>query len=679
VRSILFDAFAESARRRFETRLAHRRERRRGLAPSGFLHRRHNDARRDAHHRRSLAIRRWCFATGVGVTTMKARWVSVLVALVLAAPGVAFAKTGFGDRVDAFCSAQGRGTPFADRMGQGFLSECSLCHAFNYPPTLPDKGNTFDPPARDYLAAKQTGDYSAFCPAVTNQLPSITPIADRSANVGQMVVIDVSASDADGDALALSVSNAPAGSSFVDNGDGTASFTWTPGAGDVGSRTVTFLAQDDAVPPGQAMEPVAILVGSTNRPPVLGAIGNRTGDPGALLEIAVAATDPDGDALSLSAAPLPAGATFSDAGDGSALFSWTPAAGQVGNHAVTFRVMDDGVPVAQDSEAVTLTIGRVNARPTLDPIGNRRTRVGMPLHVALHASDPDGGMLAFDATGLPPGAVFTDAGDGTAAIDWTPASLAPSSHPVTVSVSDDGVPPEADAESFLLMVEAAAPPSEARIDDAWWEQKGRFAGRLRVLGSGARPKETVAVLDAETGLVIGSRPATGKGDFKLKIEPIVAPCEVQVQAGDARGAPVAVREAPASCGTEASLFVRAEWECAEPAEEGEEAEEAGLEVKGARAPVGAQVEVREAGSGAPLGATQADMRGRFHLEVPMAIAPAAVEAIVMAGEHTWSSGPVPVGVDCDDEDEEDDEDDDEHEKPAKEPKKRERSDDREDD
>jgi hypothetical protein len=602
----------------------------------------------------------------------------MLAALLLAVPGVAFAKTGFGEKVDAFCSAQGRGTPFADRMGQGFLSECSLCHAFNYPPSLPDKGNIFDPPARDYNAAKRTGDYSAFCPGVTNQLPRITPIADRSANVGQMVVIDVSASDADNDPLTLSVSNPPSGSSFVDNGDGTATFAWTPAAGDLGSRTVTFVAQDDAVPPGQAMEPVQITVGSSNRPPLLGAIGNRTGDPGVLLEIAVAATDPDRDALALSAMPLPPGASFTDAGDGTGLFQWTPTAGQTGNHTLTFRVTDDGVPFAQDSEAVTLTIGRVNARPTLDPIGNRRTRAGMPLHVALHASDPDGGMLAFDATGLPPGAMLSDAGDGTGAIDWTPPSGSPSSYPVTVSVTDDGVPAESDSESFLLMVEAGGAPSEARVDDAYWEESGRFKGRLRVLGSGASPKEMVGVLDAATGLVIGSRRASGKGEFKLKVEPIVAPCEVQVQAGETRSAAVTVRSAPANCGSDPSLWVRAEWECAEPEEEGEPAEEASLEVKGARAPVGAQVQVLEAGTGAPLGSTQADDRGRFRLEVPMAIAPSAVEVVVTAGEYEWSSGPVSVKVDCDDDDDDEDEDD-EHEKPTKEPKKRERSDDRDDD
>lgn len=601
------------------------------------------------------------------------RFASLFVALTLLAPEFAGAKPGFGEQVDAFCSAQSRGTPFADLEGGGFLSECALCHQFVYPPGTPAKKNVFDPPGRDYATGKSSGDFSGFCPAVTNRLPMITPIADRSANVGQMVVIDVSASDGDNDPLSLSVSNAPTGSFFVDHGNGSASFTWTPGASDIGSRSVTFLVHDDAMPPGQAMEVVVITVGSSNRPPQLGAIGPRPGDPGLPLEIDIIASDPDDDALTLSATPLPAGASFRDDGNGTGRFAWTPDTGQIGNHVVTFRVGDDGVPMADDSEDVTLTIGRVNGWPVLAPVGDRRTKVGQPLHVELRAQDPDGDLLVFEATGLPIGASSSDAGDGTAAIDWMPTPADEGTHPVTVVVSDDGVPPESDSESFALIVEAESPPSDVRIDDAYWEEKGRFKGRLRVRGSGAHPREVVGVLDTDTGLVLGSRKATGRGDFDLKVDPTLAPCAVQAQAGDVRSASVPVRATPASCGREPSLWVSARWECAE--QEEDEFEEALLEVKGARAPLGAQVEVRESAGGAQLGAVQADERGRFRLRVPLAIAPASIEAIVTAGEHQWSSGPVPVRVDCDEDDDDDEEDDDDE----KRPKQKHRSDDREDD
>jgi hypothetical protein len=590
----------------------------------------------------------------MGVDMIGSLRILVLLALFMAfLPSGAAAKPGYGEKIDAYCSGLGRGTPFADLAGQGFLSECSLCHQFTYPPQLPDKGNTFDPPAAQY----KSGNLGYFCPGVTNRPPVITPIADRSVNVADMVVIDVFASDADGDPIVLSAANAPNGSSFVDHLNGSATFTWTPGAGDLGSHAVDFLAQDDAVPPGQALEAVSINVGSSNRPPVLGAIGHPTGDPGLPLEIAVAATDPDGDAIRLSATPLPVGASFSDAGDGTGTFSWTPDTSQLGNHAVTFQAEDAGVPAASDSEAVTITIGQVNAPPVLAPIGNRSVKVGAALSIALSAQDPDGDALAFSATGLPATALLGDAGNGTGTIDWVPAAGEVGVYDVTLSVGDAGTPPESDAESFTITVTADSPPSAVRIDEARWEES-EHGGKLRVRGSGAHPREMIGVLPAGSELVLGSKRANRRGGFKLKLEPIIAPCEVQVQAGDVRSAPFPVQGAPANCGQELLLEVEAEWKCVEP--EHEDEDHAGLRVRGERAPAGAAIEVRHAASDAVLATAQASARGRFEARNATATAPTAVDVGVSAGGLDWTLESVPVQIDsCEDEGDDDEDEDDE--------------------
>jgi hypothetical protein len=574
----------------------------------------------------------------------------------LVAPELASAKPGFGENIDAYCSGLGRGTPFADLAGRGFLSECSLCHSFTYPPELPGKNNTFDPPAAQYLANQRAKNFAFFCPAAANQLPVIEPIADRSVNVGDMAVIDVSASDADGDPLVLSAANAPPGSSFVDHGDGTATLTWSPGVADIGPHTVDFRAADDAVPPGQALESVVITVGSSNRPPVLGAIGRQRTDPGVPLEFTLSATDADAtDTLVLTATPLPAGASFSAAGDGSALFSWTPDASQLGNHAVTFRVEDDGVPPASDSEVVTLTVGEVNAPPELDPIGSRSTKVGEALSVALTATDPDGDGLTFSAVGLPPTATLSDAQNGTATLDWLPSADEVGVHAVTVSVSDDGTPPESDAESLTLTAEAASPPSAVRIDAARWEE-GRERGRLRVRGSGAGPNELIGLLDAQSGLVLATKRAGGGGGFKLKREPMVPPCEVAVQAGEARSAAVPVEGAPADCGQGVRLRIRAEGKCAGGGLAPNDAYR--LRVRGEPAPPGAEIEVHDAASDALLVADRVSARGRFDLKIPMLAPPAALDVSVSASGLRWTLDSVPVQIrSCDDDEEEADGDD----------------------
>ena len=59
-------------------------------------------------------------------------------------------------------------------------------------------------------------------------------------------------------------------------------------------------------------------------------------DEGVHLSFTVTATDQDGDPVALSANSLPAGATFSDLGNNSATFSWTPDTTQSGTYAVPF-------------------------------------------------------------------------------------------------------------------------------------------------------------------------------------------------------------------------------------------------------------------------------------------------------------------------------------------------------
>jgi hypothetical protein len=54
----------------------------------------------------------------------------------------------------------------------------------------------------------------------------------------------VSATDPDGDDISLSAEDLPSGASFVDNGDNTGTFSWTPGYTQDGEYDVTFIASD---------------------------------------------------------------------------------------------------------------------------------------------------------------------------------------------------------------------------------------------------------------------------------------------------------------------------------------------------------------------------------------------------------------------------------------------------
>jgi hypothetical protein len=85
-----------------------------------------------------------------------------------------------------------------------------------------------------------------------------------------------------------------------------------------------------------------LLVQKKNRPPVIEDIPNQVVKETEPLELVVTASDPDGDPITLTATGLPAGATFTDNGDGTATLRYTPNHGDAGTYNIEVTA-DDGV------------------------------------------------------------------------------------------------------------------------------------------------------------------------------------------------------------------------------------------------------------------------------------------------------------------------------------------------
>lgn len=102
---------------------------------------------------------------------------------------------------------------------------------------------------------------------------------------------------------------------------------------------------------------------SNNPPPVVGALSDRTVKLAELLTVQVTATDPQGEALTLSAEGLPDGAVFVDNGNGTGTFTWRPSITQAGEYTVTF-IANDGT--GQGSQTMTITVtGMAIVLPTV--------------------------------------------------------------------------------------------------------------------------------------------------------------------------------------------------------------------------------------------------------------------------------------------------------------------------
>jgi len=106
---------------------------------------------------------------------------------------------------------------------------------------------------------------------------------------------------------------------------------------------------------------ITIIEGNANNQPELNQVDDRTVNEGRLLQFTVSATDLDGDEISFPEPPdLPSDAVFTDNGDNTATFTWTPGYDQAGEYNVTFTATDGEL----DSEPVIITI-TVNDTPAL--------------------------------------------------------------------------------------------------------------------------------------------------------------------------------------------------------------------------------------------------------------------------------------------------------------------------
>jgi hypothetical protein len=108
-----------------------------------------------------------------------------------------------------------------------------------------------------------------------------------------------------------------------------------------------------------------------------------------------------------------------------------------------------------------------------------------------------------------------------------------------------------------------------------------------------------------------------------------------------------VQDAPATCGQELRLQVRARWKCGKAGHEADD--DAGLRVRGGRAPSGAAISVRQAASDALLATAQASSHGRFKVQTDAPTQPTALDVVVSAGGRDWVLESVPVeSSSCDD-------------------------------
>ncbi len=168
---------------------------------------------------------------------------------------------------------------------------------------------------------------------------SVTTGSVYDAFVGRTLTFPVRAVPPGVGVATISVSNAPAGASLVDNHDNSAALIWTPTPDQLGGLYWVTLRGDNNF--GGVAEEVVwfrVLAPPVDHPPQVTAPATVEVNEGGPIQFAVSVSDPDGDAIAwLGAAPIPAGAAFTEnASHTAGTFNWVPTYSQSGSYSVTF-------------------------------------------------------------------------------------------------------------------------------------------------------------------------------------------------------------------------------------------------------------------------------------------------------------------------------------------------------
>jgi large repetitive protein len=231
--------------------------------------------------------------------------------------------------------------------------------------------------------------------------PAFTSAASTTFTVGSAGSFTVTTTgEPDVTTITLGGAALPTGVTFVNNGNGTATLSGTPGAGTGGTYALTFTANNGIG--GNVVQNFTLTV---NQAPTFTSATSTTFTVGSAGSFTIT-TDgfPAITTITRGGASLPAGVSYVDNGNGTATLSGTPQAGTSGAYALTFTINNGvGGNVVQN---FTLN---VNEPPAITSANNTIFTVGTPGTFTVTATGFPTPTVTHTSGTLPTGVTFTSA------------------------------------------------------------------------------------------------------------------------------------------------------------------------------------------------------------------------------------------------------------------------------
>jgi protocatechuate 3,4-dioxygenase beta subunit len=262
---------------------------------------------------------------------------------------------------------------------------------------------------------------------------SESPVPDATEDA--LYTYEIVAKDADAaDTLIITAQSLPGWLRLLDNGNGTAVISGTPGNEEVGNHKVAVLVTDAEGQTGSW--DFTLRVTNTNDPPAFSGTPVTDAAEDELYTYEILAGDSDsGDRLTISAQTLPEWLKLKDNGDGTAVLSGTPGNEDIGDHAIELWVTDAAGET--DIRSFTVRVSNTNDPPEFSDAPAGDATEDLPYTYTVIAGDPDSGdKLTISDISLPGWLWLKDNGDGTAILSGTPGDEEVGNHEVALLVTD---------------------------------------------------------------------------------------------------------------------------------------------------------------------------------------------------------------------------------------------------
>ncbi len=267
-----------------------------------------------------------------------------------------------------------------------------------------DSGGAADIAAVDLFAngasAVYYDDMSLLPYTEEENTPPVAEDQDVTTEEDTPVDITLVATDADGDALTYAIVAGPANGVLS---GAVPSVTYTPRHNYDGADSFTFRANDGRADSNVATVSITVL-GINDPPAAADDAASTVEDTAVTIDVLANDTDPEGDALSVSAVTQPANGAVANNGTN---VTYTPDADWSGQDVFSYTVSDDNG--GTDTATVTVTVSSANDAPVaVDDTATTLEDTAVTIDVLANDSDPDGDALSV--------ASVSDPANGTAAV-----------------------------------------------------------------------------------------------------------------------------------------------------------------------------------------------------------------------------------------------------------------------